>query len=861
MATLALFALGSAIGPSLFGSAVVGGLTGAALGGAIGATAGSLIDSQFLFPALFGNGTQNYSGPRLDDFRVQLASEGSPVNYCMGPHNRVSGTVIWSTDLIESSRTQRAGKGGGSSSSTSYSYSVSCAVGVCEGPISAIKKIWADTKVIVGDPDPTVVGASTITVTKKGDQMRIKSPSGSPSLRAFKSNLNATVTGFANAANNGTFLVVRTRTTGSNNTYVYLKNADAVTESTAPAYVSISQDIPIEAGRYAESITVYNGTDSQSPSSVIQGYEGAENTPAFRGTAYVVFQNLKLADFGNRIPQFTFLVEADEGLSVQSAIRSFRLSRSGLTSDVLRCNSSYECLSGYTIAGPTQMADALIPLINSYGVRVQESQGKLKFFHFGAEPITAVSDTLFGAGSSSPDRAKLTISDSTSFDIPTEVDVQYFDIDRDHQKGSQRERRNNEFTRVVRSIDVPVVLNATQARNIAIRTLWTGWSERQLIEMSLPPRFTTIRENEALTFSYNGSDYKVRVLSVDRGNNHLIKVRGVTQEDHIFQELDIVPSGGATSDELLYIPPLLELMVFDMAALRTEDTIVAGFYYAVAIADDSSSFTGASLYEQLPGSSRYDELERIEAEGTTMGVCESVLGDGSYGYWDRNSTVDVELFDGELSSEEEIDVLNGSNTALIGTEVVAFTTATLIDTRTYRLSGLIRGLRNTQSSIATHVADERFLLLNTAVKFHQVDLAARDSTRNYKAISVGSEIDETDEQSLTLAMTTFRAWSVVHVKATRSSGDLAITWIRRTRGFVRQYSGSSAPLLTSNESYEIDIMDGSTVVRTISSSTPSATYTSADQTTDFGSPQSSIVTRIYELTTEYGRGDVAEQTL
>lgn len=110
MATLALFALGSAIGPSLFGSAVVGGLTGAALGGAIGATAGSLIDSQFLFPALFGNGTQNYSGPRLDDFRVQLASEGSPVNYCMGPHNRVSGTVIWSTDLIESSRTQRAGK-------------------------------------------------------------------------------------------------------------------------------------------------------------------------------------------------------------------------------------------------------------------------------------------------------------------------------------------------------------------------------------------------------------------------------------------------------------------------------------------------------------------------------------------------------------------------------------------------------------------------------------------------------------------------------------------------------------------------------------------------------------------------------
>ena len=37
-------------------------------------------------------------------------------------------------------------------------------------------------------------------------------------------------------------------------------------------------------------------------------------TPAYRGCAYVVFEGLQLADFGNRIPSLTFEVVADAGL-------------------------------------------------------------------------------------------------------------------------------------------------------------------------------------------------------------------------------------------------------------------------------------------------------------------------------------------------------------------------------------------------------------------------------------------------------------------------------------------------------------------------------------------------------------------
>ncbi len=53
---------------------------------------------------------------------------------------------------------------------------------------------------------------------------------------------------------------------------------------------------------------VYAGTADQLPDPKIAVLEGAENTPAYRGTAYVVLEDLALGQFGNRIPQLTFEV-------------------------------------------------------------------------------------------------------------------------------------------------------------------------------------------------------------------------------------------------------------------------------------------------------------------------------------------------------------------------------------------------------------------------------------------------------------------------------------------------------------------------------------------------------------------------
>ncbi|NDW47590.1 glycoside hydrolase/phage tail family protein [Ruegeria sp. PrR005] len=53
---------------------------------------------------------------------------------------------------------------------------------------------------------------------------------------------------------------------------------------------------------------VYRGTEDQLPDPLLEAVEGAGMVPAYRGTAYVVFENLALDRFGNRVPQFSFEV-------------------------------------------------------------------------------------------------------------------------------------------------------------------------------------------------------------------------------------------------------------------------------------------------------------------------------------------------------------------------------------------------------------------------------------------------------------------------------------------------------------------------------------------------------------------------
>jgi hypothetical protein len=107
-----------------------------------------------------------------------------------------------------------------------------------------------------------------------------------------------------------------------------------------------------------------------------------------------------------------------------------------------------------------------------------------------------------------------------------------------------------------------------------------------------------------------------------------------------------------------------------------------------------------------------------------------------------------------------------------------------------------------------------------------------------------------------------RPFSVVHVeqpwRRAREPGDLVIRWTRRSRALAADsWTAPEAPLAEEAEAYEVEVLDGSTVRRTLTTSITSVTYTAAQQLADRGAllgPGDTLDLHIFQLSAVVGRG-------
>lgn len=165
--------------------------------------------------------SRDAQGPRRESLDVQTSVSGAPMARIWGRY-RLAGEVIWASRYREHEHSQ-GGKGGGRKT---YGYTVSLAVGLCEGVIAGLGRVWAN-----GEP----VDLTTL-------DMR-----------------------------------------------------------------------------------VHDGMPDQHPDPLIEAIEGAD-APAFRDTAYVVFEDLDLEPFGGRIPSFAFeVLRPGSGDALERAIQGVNL--------------------------------------------------------------------------------------------------------------------------------------------------------------------------------------------------------------------------------------------------------------------------------------------------------------------------------------------------------------------------------------------------------------------------------------------------------------------------------------------------------------------------------------------------------
>ena len=887
MATIALAAVAASVTSGL------GAVTAAVI--TTGLTlAGGILDNAFVFPAIFGRpDVGTIEGPRLSTLAPQDGSEGVPLNFCVGSRVRVGGNVIWVTDLEEVTVTGggggggKGGGGGGGGQTRTYEYYVSAMIAICEGPIEGICKVYADGKTFVVNESPGTLNTTTtveVTATLQllanlpfsyYGPMQLYNASGGGSYWSdldFQGTGEVTISGFSDSDNNGTFEVKNKRVRNDGNESLTLRYASypPVVNSNESASVTVSQTVdrfPSNVDRVA----FYAGGAADAIDSLYEGAVDAElgGTPRYKGVAKMVVERLALADYGNRLPQFNFVVNMQDPTTVREAIAAI-MERGGFTSgdyDVSGIDVSYE-LEGYSVSGAKSIAAMLEPIMLVWNLAVYENNGVLTFYERGDETtVSQVRDKDWTArphGSGSEDIA--TIGETPTFDLPSEVSISYFDSSDKDAAAEVKARRIDTVSDIVQAIRIPVWMDAGRARVVAENRLWRAWNDRYRANFNLPPRYLQLTEGDIVPIEIAGETFNVRLTRISRGANWLLACEGIVQSNDDFDFTADGDTQDADDDGTVVPPGNLLLFIFNAAALSDDHISTPGYYWAFAMENSASEFNGGSLYAATSEAGTYS-LVNSSGESIIVATEDQLPDVTNPNIFDEINTIDVDAINGTLSSVSEQDLLAGANRLVMSNgEIIGFQTATTIGTNRYRLSKLLRGRRNTEQYTGTHSADgEIGVVVDATLNFESINLAAINTTEYFKPVAVGQAVDDIPAEPFTYLACTIKPFSVANIEATRDgSNNVTLTWDRRSRAnYPELVATIPPPLVDGMEEYEIDLYDptDTDVENTYSTTSPTVDISDADILAAGYSSGDPINVRVYQISPTIGRGTEKEATV
>ncbi|BAV66236.1 phage tail protein [Sphingobium cloacae] len=559
---------------------------------------------------------------------------------------------------------------------------------------------------------------------------------------------------------------------------------------------------------------LYAGGEDHAVDPLIASKQGMAQTPAHRGIAYAVFEELSLADYGNRIPSLTFEVEADEGAvsvgAIGAALGEGRIGGEGLAS-----------VEGYA-AGGSDLEDALAPLVEAYGLALTAGEDGLEIVPPGRTasreiPVSGRCRRVNGRAVDALER-----SGAAADAVPVALSVRYYDAARDYQAGVQRVTRPGPG-RSEQGLELPAVMSGDAARGLAAERMGANWAGRAALTLRCgwealrhPPGSVVTVEGEAGLWRIEEREWEAMAvrLSLRRVPGQGGTMPSGASSGAIVREAD-APHGPTT------------LMLADLPNLR-DGTPTAPIL--VAAAGGSAGWRGAALFVM-------NELGEAAPAGRTapravMGRVDAALAPGSATLVDERNALLVTLIaeDMELTDANEPALAQGNNLCLAGDELIQFGRAVRTGLRSYRLSGLRRGLRGTEWAMAGHAAGERFLLLEEDRLAEPLAALGMEgetgATLRLGAVGIGDV--EPAEAALVIEGEALKPPAPVHVRlASDGAGGWRIGWTRRSRAGWRWASGGDVPLGEESERYELRILRGVEEKRRVETVMPEWSYEAA----------------------------------
>ena len=514
-----------------------------------------------------------------------------------------------------------------------------------------------------------------------------------------------------------------------------------------------------------------------------------------------------------------------------------------------------EIADGYLVDRPMSARAAIEPLANAYAFDAAERSGVLTFTPRGSLPVAELTEDDLVL----PDGAPFRAVRSQETELPHEISLGFTNIGTEYRRAVACSRRLVGGSAHVAHADLAVVTADTAAQRRAEISLQDLWAGRESLEFALPPSTLRLTPGDVVALTINGRRQLIELREVVDVGARAIKARSIDPE--VF-DLPLAAPRRQTPPPPVTIAPA-HAIVLDLPKLDSNEPPVLS-----RIAVFAEPWPGpVAIWRSFDGAS-FTQAGLALAPAVVGETLDDLLS-GPTSRWDRVNSVRVRLYGGALSSTSDLAVLGGGNAAALrrpdgAWEVLQFANVELIDTRTYRLSRLLRGQAGSEWAIGDPVpAGAPFVLLDRHLVAIARGLDALGRPMQLRVIAASRDHGDpaTTEIEVTPQPTALQPLSPAHLRATRDGSGVHFGWTRRSRGPEGDTWDAEVPLGEGGEAYQLEILSGTTTRRTLSASQPAVLYAAADEIADFGSPQTSLRVRVVQLSATVGRGVANERVL
>ena len=535
----------------------------------------------------------------------------------------------------------------------------------------------------------------------------------------------------------------------------------------------------------------------------------------------------------------------------------YRFDTSGIDSE--------ETVIGYVIASPASARANIDPLLTHSLLFIVDEDESIRFKQFAdIVSVATIAYEELGQGEDSTGPGDpMPLNRKQEIDLPRSVTCSYIEPLHDYQTASEKEIRLVTDATEDQTLNLPIATTSDKARRAAQAVLFNQWRSQNTRSLSVARKYAFLSPGDGVTVEYPEGTFRLwRILSTN--DTGVVVELTVEPGDAELYTQTAVGATGYVGQQVAPVAPPTTFQIVDGPILRDQDDN-AGPY--VAMTGLGAGWSGAELFVG-------DDVPSMLSRGTVassavQGITENALGDWDLNIVDETNVLTVDVGSGTLSSITREAMLTGTqNVAAVGAngrvEIIKFQRATSLGGGLYMLTGLMRGLRGTEHATGSHQMGDFFVVMGLAGTLRpETAVGEIGMAKAYRAVSKGRAFESGVTKSYANTGEGLRPFSPTNLRKDFDGDDIVLDWVRRTR-LSENWLLGIVPLGEASELWEVVIYEDDTFsspVRTITTTTASATYTSAMQMADFGSLQTEVSVRIYQISDAVGRGHELEETL